>query len=78
MIEQAWQEYEMKVIPPTAPKVQRVETKRAFYAGVRALLGGLMNRFEEGEEPTKEDLKLMDGVVLEIKDFYEEVKAGEA
>lgn len=78
MIEKAWQEYETKVIPPGAPRVQIVESKRAFYAGVRALLGGLMDQLESGEEPTREDLNLMHRVLGEINAFYEKVKAGEA
>jgi len=78
MIEKAWQDYEWKVIPPTAPVVQRVESKRAFYAGAAALLDGLTEKLEDGKEPTLKDLKLIHDVFGELTSFYQKVKAGEA
>ena len=34
----AWREYRLLVIPRDAPPVQAMECRRAFYAGVKALL----------------------------------------
>jgi hypothetical protein len=41
VLSQAWLSYELQVLPANAPKTQRVETRRAFYAGAQALMGFL-------------------------------------
>lgn len=32
-INERWKEFEAEVLPPEAPKVQRIEMKRAFFSG---------------------------------------------
>ncbi len=37
-IEEAWKEYRTRVVPLDAPVLQVVETRRAFFAGVAAVV----------------------------------------
>lgn len=32
-VAQLWYEFSHRVLPPTAPEIQRIEMRRAFYAG---------------------------------------------
>lgn len=74
----AWATYAERVLPAGASDVQRQETKRAFYAGADGMLTSLLRLFGEGDEPTPEDLDLMQDVQDEIKAFVQEVLRGEA
>lgn len=38
VLARAWESYRAKVLPPDAPDVQVVETRRAFYAGATIVL----------------------------------------
>ena len=61
-----------------APETQRREMKRAFYAGAQAFLKVQMLGLEESgsDEPTENDLKLMDDLNAELENFFAEVRAG--
>jgi hypothetical protein len=72
MIEEAWKDYEAKVIPPTASVVQRTECRRAFWAGATTCFFGVLRRLDEGQEPTEADLKFMDGVKAEFDAYKAE------
>jgi hypothetical protein len=78
MIDKAWRDYELRVLDPLAPEIQRRETKRAFYAGAQAFLGGLLEGLGVGDEPTAPDMRLMDSCVAELEAFAAEVQAGRA
>jgi hypothetical protein len=72
MIEEAWKSYEAKVVPASAPQVQRVESKRAFYAGAATLLYGLVGGVEPGtSEPTPADMSFITSVKAELDAFYQ-------
>jgi len=73
-----WQDFEKRVLPADAGEVQRIETRRAFYAGAQALLCGLLNMFEPDHGPTEEDLKAMDSIKAELDQFAADVKGGVA
>jgi hypothetical protein len=47
-IQQAWQTFERDIIPADAPTIQRVEMKRAFYAGAAVILSVNAHIAEEG------------------------------
>ena len=77
-VEGLWVGYERQVMPPDAGKIQRQETKRAFFAGVAAVLGYLQVMFDDDREPTEADLKVMSEVHAELEQFTKDVKAGRA
>lgn len=78
IIESQWLDYRRQVIPSTAPSVQVIESRRAFYAGARALLTGMLERFDPGRAPTAEDLAIMDGIKDELERFNNDVQTGRA
>lgn len=78
LLESAWQSYRAKVIPPGAPGVQLVESRRAFYAGARALLGSLIAVLGPDQEATESDLAIMDSVQEELDEFRKDVENGKA
>jgi len=46
-VEKIWLEYRQRVIPKSAPPIQLVETRRAFYSGSAALLSILLTQFRQ-------------------------------
>lgn len=76
IIADLWASYERDAIPAGASRVQVQETKRAFYAGARGLFGALLRAIGEGEEPTEQDLRVMDAIHQELAFFAASVAAG--
>lgn len=77
-LDTAWRTYAERVIPMTAPDTQRIECRRAFYAGAQAFLGAMMKHLDPGEDPTDDDLDLMDAMAAELKQFGVDIMAGKA
>lgn len=73
-----WRDYEIRVLPIDAPEVQRIETRRAFYAGAQSLFTGLINSLELGTESTDNDLKMMDSIKAELDKFLIDLQSGAA
>ena len=69
LIEQAWDLYRERVIPPQAGEVQVDESRKAFYAGATALFTSIMAGLGSGDEATVEDLSLLDGVRDELDEY---------
>jgi hypothetical protein len=65
-IKDAWDSFERKVIPNEASSVQRLEMKKAFYAGVHSTL-----QFQLGLVDTKLS---EDAMVLMLQGWHEEVE----
>lgn len=78
LIGNAWATFEEKVLPATAPDVQKRETKRAFYAGASSLLNALARAMSTGGEVTDADIAAMDSVAAELNEFDEDVRNGKA
>lgn len=78
VIERARQGYNAEVIPRDAGTRQRVETRRAFYAGAHILFRSIMTILDPGEEPTDRDMAQMSAIAAELERFPLEVKAGRA
>lgn len=79
IIEEGWKQYEADIIPADAPEVQRIESRRAFYAGAFVTFTCLLENMSPGPgELTESDDKLMEGVKDEIEHFYAELAAGRA
>ena len=66
---EAWASYAASVLPSTAPLVQRVETRRGFYAGAQALLGVQVSNLSDGPECTDADDLSMDRLRAELDAF---------
>jgi hypothetical protein len=50
MIGEQWASYQTEIVPADAPKVQREECKRAFYAGAQAMFQAVMKAAEPEDE----------------------------
>lgn len=74
MIKEAWERFAAECVPADAEDVQRVETRRAFYAGALSLFAGICGAVEPGEgEPTAADMAVLDGVREEFQAYEAEL-----
>ena len=73
-----WSSYEARVLPKNAGDVQRIETRRAFYAGAGAFLACMQGNLEAGPEATDGDVENLDTLVKELETFAHQVKGGVA
>ena len=71
-----WKSYRQRVIPPTAPDVQVIESKRAFYGGAFCLFNLLQRVASDGDEVTESDMIAMSKIDLEFKEFYSRMEEG--
>lgn len=78
LIESAWRDYAANVIPLEAPRIQVTESRRAFYAGARSLLGSMVKVLGPGQEPTPSDVAIMDSIQKELDQFLEDIQSGKA
>lgn len=79
LIGEAWLKYSHGILDPIrADRIQRQETKRAFYAGASSLLESVMRNLAPGDEPTEPDLTMMVDIQKELDDFVRSVTAGRA
>jgi hypothetical protein len=69
-ISDAWDAYRMAVIPPAAPDVQVLETRRAFYAAADWALKRLLDASENEEAGEA----LLSGFMRELAEFGAEAK----
>ncbi len=74
-IEAQWNIYRL-LLPPDASVTQKIETRRAFYAGAGCLLSSLVATFGPGTEPTDADVKVLEDVNAELQDFLKHVANG--
>lgn len=70
VIANEWRCFAQTVLPKGVGEVQRVETRRAFYAGAAAMFGVLMRH------PGSDD-ELFEVVVREFADWRERLERGE-
>lgn len=74
MIKEAWERFAAECLPANVGEVQRVETRRAFYAGALSLFAGICGAVEPGEgEPTAADMAMLDGVREEVEQYKAEL-----
>lgn len=76
MIENAWKDYALRVLPPDAPAVQFRETKRAFFAGAQGLLATISTQLDQGSD--QDAFAFMDRVAAELEAYCAAVKEGRA
>ena len=68
-IEKAWTAYQALVVQPSATEQQIADQRLAFYAGAATLFHGIMRGLSPGEEPSPDDMKMMDMIADEISLF---------
>ena len=73
-IQEQWESYKAQVIPKGATDGQIRETKKAFYAGVNAILYLQMTMPKTLSEDA--EVAMMEGWVDEISQFVQEVTNG--
>jgi hypothetical protein len=73
-----WDEFARKILPPNCPNTQRIEMRRAFYAGAQAILFRVIVAFAPEAEPTAADLQVMDDLDQELQDFGKMIQEGRA
>jgi hypothetical protein len=76
-IETEWRAYAEQAVPLDASDQQRIECRRAFYAGATALVRAL-GKQGPGDDPIKTYLAVFKGAADELKRFIEDGKAGRA
>ena len=68
-IDNLWQSYR-EIIPADAGHTQVLETKRAFYAGVKSMWDAVMGPLlDAGDEPTDGDMQRMAEIREELEAF---------
>jgi len=74
IIADGWDSYRSEVVPPDALPVQVQETRRAFYAGARHLLSGILLMADARQD----EEQFMEAIEGELQDFALAVTTGRA
>jgi hypothetical protein len=78
-IREIWNDYRARVMPANAGPIQVQESRRAFYAGAQAFFGIQLHGLDkEDQEPTEDDMKMMDELHAELNEFAQDIKEGRA
>jgi len=75
LIEAGWISLKLTTLPADAPQVQLDEMRNAFFAGAQHLFGSITGILEPDAEPTENDLKRMDLIDKELREFIGEFSA---
>lgn len=73
-----WAEFSRAVMPKDAPEMQRVEMRRAWYAGAAAMFGLMTGGLDADHEPTDLDVAYVESLAQEIEAFSREIARGKA
>ena len=68
-----WESYLNEVLPKNAPEVQKVECRRAFYAGALSIWVTVISGVSEAEELTGSDLELIKILKSEFAEYLKEL-----
>jgi hypothetical protein len=76
LIEAGWLSLRAMVVSPDAPPLQLEEMRMAFFAGAQHLFGSMMSILDpDAEEETEADLRRMDLIAAELKQFVADFSA---
>jgi hypothetical protein len=64
-----WNSYAASVVPVGAGLAQKVETRRAFYAGACAVLSRIQQALSKDDELTDDDMHLMEDIARELTEY---------
>ena len=73
-----WTEFERAVMPKGAPTVQRVEMRRAWYAGAAMMFALMTGGLDEDHEPTDLDVAYLSSLHRELAAFSDDLGRGKA
>ena len=73
-----WDKYRSRVISHEASEAQIKECRRSFYAGAHLLLCDILDLLDPGDEPTQEDLMMVEDLQQELAEFAIAVVQGQA
>ncbi len=74
--EAAWRSYRAAVLPHGVSAVQKIECRRAFYAGAWAFHTETDKLMGPEESPTESEVMALGAMVAELEAFARDVKAG--
>ena len=77
MIDTAWTDYSLEVLPLNATEVQRMETRRVFYAGAYAVMCAMVGIGDDSVSES-DGINLMESMLQECEQFKSDVIAGKA
>lgn len=77
-IGEGWATYAANVLDKDSPQLQRIETRRAFYAGCAHMFGTIMGGLEPGTEATENDLQHLTDLSEELKQYAVDLVQGKA
>lgn len=72
LIEAGWIGMKFAAFSPDAPAAQVAEMRAAFFAGAQHLFGSIMTILDPGDEPSAADLRRMDQIDAELREFIEQ------
>lgn len=69
LVNGGWEVFDRFILPPDAPKIQREEMRKAFFAGAQHVYFCLVASLDSGREPTMDDMKRMELLDAELTEF---------
>lgn len=75
LIEVGWVSLRLAAIPLDAPAIQLDEMHKAYMAGAQHLWASIMTILDPGTEPTDDDMKRMDLIDKEMRDYADKLVA---
>ena len=77
LIEGGWRSLEIVAIPKEASDVQKLEMRKAYFAGAQHLWASILAFLDPGKEPTEKDMERMILIHDELVAFYKSLKEQE-
>jgi len=75
LVNGGWEVFNRFILDPDAPKIQREEMRKAFFAGAQHVFMCLCSGLDPDEEPTADDMKRMELLEAELIEFGESFAA---
>jgi hypothetical protein len=72
IIEAGWVGFKLMVFPNSAPEMQLVAMRQAFFAGAQHLYTSILRVMDPGDEPTDDDINRMTLINKELRDFIDD------
>jgi hypothetical protein len=73
LMKECWNDFAQKCVPRNASGEQRRQLRKAFYAGAHQILFRVVDGLAPENEPTDEDLKMMNDVYNELRAEFGEL-----
>jgi hypothetical protein len=64
-----WNDFDRLIVPRDAPEVQRIEMRRAFYAGAATMFSLISGGLDSDKEPTDLDVAYLETLNQELMEF---------